>query len=315
MNPRVLIGIIACNQKAKTLACLESLQASEYRDFDVFLVDNGSGERIADAGLKFSFVTADVQSRNIGAAAGRNLILKYFSEEGRWHYLLFLDNDVLLPPTTLGTVVQKAQELQAQGRPLGALGAHLVYRDHPERYWSAGGALIDWEKSWFKEQGQEGIWGKDYSEPRKLEAIPTAFLFATREAVERVGPFAEDYFFYFEDADWSWRMVQAGFELWSVPDTKVLHDVSSAVGKCSPEFYFLRTRNRLWFFQRFSRANSGAIRWQIFKSAMGDSAYPEFRAGRLKESWAVIRGFLAGIRLPEGLRERNRCQPEALVLK
>ena len=302
MNPRVLVGVLACNHKAKTLACLTSLAASDYRDFDVFLLDNGSGEEIAEAARKFSFVTADTRPKNIGASAGRNLILRYFLNRGDWSYLLFLDNDMRVASETLGTVVRKARELQSERRPLGALGAHIIYRNSPEKYWSAGGALMDWENSWFREQGQGGIRGRDFSEPRRLEAIPTAFLFATREAVEKTGDFAEDYFFYFEDADWSWRMAAAGFELWSVPEAVAAHDVSSSLGKCSPGFYFLRTRNRLWFFQRFSPKSSGEIRRKIFKSVLWESAYPEFRAGHFKEALAVIRGFWAGLRQPKKLQ-------------
>lgn len=303
-TPKVFIGIIACNQKSKTQACLESLAASDRRDFDVFLIDNGSGEGIGEAASRFSFVKAETLPRNIGAAAGRNRILRYFLNQGNWPYLLFLDNDVALLPETLGTVFRRAEEYQAQGRPLGALGAHIVYQEDPGKCWSAGGALIDWQESWFREQGQGTASNGRLAEPRRLDVIPTAFLFAAREAVEKVGFFEEVYFFYFEDADWSWRMVQAGFELWSVPEAVVFHDVSSSLGKCSPQFYYLRTRNRLWFFQRFSAKPLNEVRWQILKSALRDSAYPELREGHFKEAAAVVRGFLDGIHLPKGLRTK-----------
>lgn len=317
MSPRsqLLIGILACNHRLKTLACLESLAASSDRDFEVFLVDNGSGEGIAEAAKRFSFVTSHVESQNIGAAAGRNIILRYFLNQGTWPHLLFLDNDCLVSPETLGSVIRRAQELQSQGSPLGALGVPIVYRDHPEKYWMAGGALIDWENAWFRAEGQGGIRGKDFCESRRVDVVPTAFLLATREAVKKVGFFEENYFFYFEDADWCWRMVEAGFELWSVPDTVVMHDVSSSVGKCSPRFYYLRTRNRMWFFQRFSPQPPARVRWKVFKSALWESAYPELREGHLQEAAAVIRGFWAGLRLPKGLRQETDVKPHRFVLK
>ncbi len=304
MSSKVLIGIIACNQKSKTLACLESLEKSEFQDFEVFLVDNGSGEGITESAQRFSMVKTHAESSNLGASAGRNLILRYF-DKGSWPYLLFLDNDMIVPPGTLGKMIQRAESLQAQGRPLGGLGAHIVYQDKPEQYWSAGGGLVDWENAWFRETGQGGRNGVDFQESRRVESIPTAFLLVTREAVEKVGDFAEDYFFYFEDADWCWRIIEAGFELWSVPEAVALHDASSAVGKCSARFHYLRTRNRLWFFQRFSPHSAGSIRWKIFKSALQNTAYPEFRDGRIKEAVAVISGFLAGFYLPQALRRRE----------
>ena len=313
MNPRILVGILACNHKAKTLACLASLAASDYRDFDVFLLDNGSGEGIGEAAKRFSFVTTDTQSKNVGAAAGRNLILRHFLNHGRWPYLLFLDNDLIVRPDTLRRVIEKSREFEAQGKPLGGLGAHIVYREDSEKYWMAGGALIDWENFWFRDEGQGGLRGRDFCEPRRVDAIPTAFLWATREAVEKTGFFTESYFFYFEDADWCWRMVEAGYELWTVPDAVVVHDVSSSLGKCSPRFYYFRTRNRLWFFQRFSPKPSRQVRWRILKSVVRDGIYPEFRDGHFKEAAAVIFGFLAGIRMPKDLHRPSPQDATKLV--
>lgn len=209
-------------------------------------------------------------------------------------------------PNTLVHALRRAEELQAQGVRLGGLGAHIVYRNSPERYWSAGGALLDWENAWVRDGGQGGLRDKDFLESRRLESIPTAFLLVTREAAEKVGPFIEDYFFYFEDADWCWRAVKAGFELWSVPESIVVHDVSSSLGKCSPRFYYYRTRNRMWFFQAFSPHGANRVRWQILKNVIWDSAYPEFRQGNLKAALAVIAGFLAGIQMPKRLQEVAR---------
>ena len=48
--------------------------------------------------------------------------------------------------------------------------------------------------------------------------------------------------------------------------------------------------------------NAHKIRWRIFKNVLTTSAYPEFREGKFKAGFAVILGFLAGIRLPAQLR-------------
>ncbi len=307
MSSKILIGIIACNQKSKTLVCLESLEKSEFQDFEVFLVDNGSGEGIAESAQRFSFIKTHIEPTNLGASAGRNIILHYFLKSN-WPYLLFLDNDMIIPPQTLEAAVSAAQGLQSRGRRLGGVGAHIVYQDQPEKYWSAGGGLVDWENAWFRETGQGGRNGIDFGESRRVETIPTAFLLATREAIQKVGEFAEDYFFYFEDADWCWRMIEAGFELWSAPEAVALHDESSAVGKCSARFHYLRTRNRLWFFQRFSPEGADSIRWKIFKSVFWNTAYPEFRDGRIKEAAAVLSGFLAGFYLPKTLQPSSKSK-------
>lgn len=301
--PKVLVGILAADQKAKTMACLEALEASQFQDFEAFLVDNGSGEGIGkEASERFPFVQTEILERNIGVAAARNIVVRHFLNSGKWPYLLFLDNDIFVEPETLGTVLRRSEELEGRGIRLGALSAYIVYRDNPEKYWCAGGAMIDWENASFEKTGQGALVGKDFCESRQVDTAPTAFLFVTRKAIEKVQLFVEDYFMYFEDTDWSWRIVRAGFELRSVPEAVVKHDVSSTIGHCSPSFYYHRTRNRLWFFQAFSPKDAGKLRWCILKSVVQHAVYPEFRDGNFKAVFAMIFGFLAGIRVPRNVK-------------
>jgi GT2 family glycosyltransferase len=127
-------------------------------------------------------------------------------------------------------------------------------------------------------------------------------MLVTRAAVGETGPFVDDYFIYYEDTDWCWRMKQAGYELWSVPDATALHDASSSLGMESARFHYLRTRNRLWFFGRYGPGPLWRRRWTILKHVLAHSFYPEARAGDWAGAVAVLRGYAAGLRPPPALR-------------
>jgi len=304
MGKTFLIGILASNQKAKTLRCLESLASSTCREFDVFLVDNDSREGIGEAASRFTFVTSSIQNRNTGCAGGRNLILDHFESEGDWSYLFFLDNDAVVEPNTLETLAQRADACRRDGISLGALAPHVVFMDKPDVFWCAGGALIDRRQSRFTNNGQgKGTNDPAFQSPRRLDTLTGGFMVASREAIRATGRFVEDYFIYVEDTDWCWRMKQSGYELLSVPEARVLHDASSSVGGCSPRFHYYRTRNRLWFFQAFSPLSRSRVLRSVFSSVFANTIRMELGSGRVRAAMGAMRGLLHGMRVPLRVRE------------
>ncbi len=52
----------------------------------------------------------------------------------------------------------------------------------------------------------------------------------SREACEKIGLLAEEYFCYCEDLDWGLRARKAGFKVVYVPESKVWHKVSRSTG-------------------------------------------------------------------------------------
>lgn len=292
----IFVGILACNHKDKTLKCVKSVLEAGQPEQDILVIDNGSRENIAEkVSESFPRVPYLVSKNNTGAAAGRNLLIDYFIRSGEWSYLAFLDNDIRLLPDTLDCLVQEAEHQIAAGVKLGALGAHVVYHSSPDTLWSAGGALIDWSQADFESSGQGLSRNTAFPAPRPLDTIPTACILATRNAVKATGNFEEDFFIYLEDSDWCWRMKRAGFELWSAPSAIAEHDVSSSLGTCTAEFYYYRTRNRLWFFRKY--ANNSRFRmlvravWHI----AWHSCYPELRAGNFRQVRWIVAGIFQGL--------------------
>jgi hypothetical protein len=90
-----------------------------------------------------------------------------------------------------------------------------------------------------------------------------------------------------------------------------MHDVSSSLGKCSPEFYYFRTRNRLWFFTAFSPFACARTRLAVLRDVFLNSFYPELRGGNWRAAWAVVRGYIAGLLLPARLKQDGNRQAPA----
>lgn len=57
----------------------------------------------------------------------------------------------------------------------------------------------------------------------KCDILTGAFMFIRREALLKAGLFDTSYFMYGEDIDLSWRIVQAGFTNYYLPDARITH--------------------------------------------------------------------------------------------
>lgn len=78
--------------------------------------------------------------------------------------------------------------------------------------------------------------------PHEVSGLQGAALLIRRDALETIGGVPDKWFLYHEDVHLSLRLRLAGFELWCVPASTVVHDYRLSM---YPEKFFLLERNRL----------------------------------------------------------------------
>ena len=104
-----------------------------------------------------------------------------------------------------------------------------------------------------------------------LEEAPTLNLAFTRAAFDAVGGFDER-FEYGSDIDFSWRLVDHGFRIRSVPDAVVEHDWGSPTRQLRRAYRYGRARARLY-------QKHAARRQRIWRADPVVLAYPAFLLG------------------------------------
>ncbi len=231
---RLSIISINYNSSESTIKLLESLKNQTDKDFEVIVVDNNSKDLAQLLNYKTSetnviFIKND---KNLGYSGGNNVGIRralHPPTGGGSDWILLLNNDTWAEPDLIAHV-----RTNLEGKN-GIVGLAL---DEGERVAYAG--KIEWLKPTLPH-----IYSTLHSS--NLYAIGGAILIH-KNVFDKVGLLDENYFLYFEDADFCINARKQGIPVSFIPEIKIRHAVSSSTKKLgSPLLLRYHYRNALYF--------------------------------------------------------------------
>ena len=227
-GPSVTVIIPTKNQLQLLKSCLDSLETTTYKNYQVAVIDNESDDpktleylkqlncqvlHIKNPGGKFSF------------AAINNRAVEQVDSE----YVLFLNNDTeVINPRWLSQMVGYAQ-IPA----VGAVGARLLYPDgriqhagviHGLHHGLAGHAfkLMDKNNRGYLSQAMV---------TRNYSAVTAACTITPRQLFLELGGFDEENFAVaYNDVDYGYRLLERGYRCVYCPDAELLHKEGTSRG-------------------------------------------------------------------------------------
>ena len=287
---KALVSIITVNHNGVIDTCemIESFHKYETHPYEIIVVDNGShmpeGEELQN---KYPDIKV-VQNTNTGFAGGNNAGLSV----AKGQYLFFINNDTLIKAPVLNTLIQR---LEAE-KENGGVSPMLKYAYAPDILQFAGFTPFS-----YITLRNSAIGFNDKDQPRYHTACETASLhgaamMVSREVLQKAGPMSEDYFLFYEEFDWSARILRAGYKLWYEPAAIVYHKEGMTARKGSPlrEFYLSRARIL------FARKNFSSIRKLLSCLYISSIAAPKkailyLLHGESNLAKAVLHGTFNGI--------------------
>jgi GT2 family glycosyltransferase len=302
MHPLLSVLIPNYNGLAHLPACLESLRAQSFREFETILVDDGSTDGSA-AWVREHHPEVQVLAleRNRGLAVAVNRGLRLAAGEG----IVLLNNDTLADPGWLAALVQTADEHP----DVASLASKILLFDRRQVLHSAGDL--------YGADGiprNRGVWEEDrgqYDDQAAVFGPCGAAAYYRRALLEELrqgpGPLDERLFMYLEDVDLAWRAQLRGHRCRFVPQAVVYHKVSATAGGPLASYYV--GRNTLLVLLKdlpgpLLRRHLGRIaraQMRIAREALG-----KFRGQAAR---ARLRGQAAGLLLlPFWLPARRRTQ-------
>jgi GT2 family glycosyltransferase len=218
---------------------LDALREQSRAPDVVVVVDNGSDDG-SDEEIAREYPDLEIVRvrPNRGPIAGMNVILETLLER-EVDAVMQLTHDCRMATTCLAGLVGR---LEAEDR-VGAVGPLIADLDEPERLSIAGGMIN--ERTWDLESVDEPSAVADWSgrSPHAVHWLNGSAILYRTAAVRETGRLHEDYFAYFDEPDYLYRMRRRGWTVECVPD-------AVAWERAAPISPYLRTRNRLGFVRR-----------------------------------------------------------------
>lgn len=253
-NVALSIIIVSWNTTGLLANCLQSISDNlptiAGLETETFVVDNastdGSPEMIR---IRFPWVQLLENRQNAGFARANNQA--YRQSSGR--YVLLLNPDTELWP--------------------GALAALMAFMDNHPKAGAAGARLLNSDGSLqlscyrTPTPGRE-LWSLfhldkifpgyvnynmaewDTNSPRQVEVLKGACFLLRREAIDREQLFDEAYFMYSEEVDLCHRIRNAGWPLYWVPESEVVHHEGQSTRQAAGSMFLHLYRAKLFYFRK-----------------------------------------------------------------
>lgn len=316
---KIAIVSVNFNGEKDTLELLESLKQLQTTTYELrtIVVDNGSSDNfVENASKKYPSVDILQTGINKGFSGGYNRGIEHALIWGA-DYVLIINNDALTPdrkllPTLLETFRKEPKAGIVSPKILFAPG----YEFHKDRYkeedkgkviWFAGGKF-DWNNCFSIHRGIDEVEDEIYSNQMEIDFATGCCFLVKREALEKVGLFNENYFAYFEDAEYSKRVLDAGFKIFYNGQTSIYHKVSQTteVGSSLTDYYL--TRNRLYFGFKYALRRTKFALWR--------QALTHFLFGRKAQREAVWDFFSAktGPQKPQKWNDKSEYQIDLSII-
>lgn len=240
----VSIIVLSYNTKGLTCACIKSVvKYTKNIKYELIIVDNASSdgsEKVLE-GLRLSKTNFHLikSKQNLGFSGGNNLGLN----KAKGRYILLLNSDTEFNEDSLLKMILWMDKNPKVGvatcklrNPDGTIQANGGYSPGlvPLFLWATFlddvpllsrlvGPYHLHAKTIF---GENGAYGKAH----KQDWASGAFMFIRRQAYNQVGGFDTNFFMYAEDVEYCYRYRKAGWEVWYVPVTDILHIGSASSG-------------------------------------------------------------------------------------
>ena len=231
-----LISIVILNYNAGNLLidCVDSIQKSNYKKFEIIVVDNISKDKShRKCKEKFPNIKLIENSENLGYCEGNNVGLRIANGE----FVVILNPDTIVDPSWLSELLF-AYKKNGDGiyQP-----KFLASTDHTMLL-STGNMIQIFGFGYSRAKGD--IDKKQFENFEKINFASGTCIFTSKKIIEEIGLFESFLFAFHDDFELCWRGALIGINSFYVPTAIVYHPIEGYSFKWSPLKFKLLERNR-----------------------------------------------------------------------
>lgn len=214
MAPMVSIIIVNWNGLDQLKTCLPLLFNQAYKNFEVIIVDNNSKDAsVTYITHTFKNVIVIRCTYNSGFAEGCNIGLG----KAKGKYILLLNNDTQVSRKFLTILVQ---EIEKQSE-VAIVQPKIIFKQSKKL--QAGCSYLTNTGFLYYYGYSKNPKEKKYNKQQFIFSANGSCMLIRAEVIKKIGLFDADYFAYFEETDFCWRVWLHGYKILYVPQAEILH--------------------------------------------------------------------------------------------
>lgn len=240
-----LVSIITVNYNSTEVTCemLHSLKESTFKNFEVIVVDNASKidptDKLKDALPSVKVILA---KKNLGFSGGNNLGIRNANGD----YIFLLNNDTELTPRLIELLIHSF----SLDKSIGIVCPKIKFFFSKDIIQYAGFNKFNRFTGRTTAIGSRQPDSDKYSISGFTHGAHGAAMMIKREVLSTVGLLPESYFLYYEEWDWSFKIIKAGYKIYFESSAEVFHKESMSTGKESTLKAYYQSRNRVLLMKR-----------------------------------------------------------------
>ncbi|RPI01270.1 MAG: glycosyltransferase, partial [Ignavibacteriae bacterium] len=294
--PEVSVIIVNYNVRDFLSQSLLSIQkALKGIRSEIFVVDNASDDGSAQmVRHRFPNIHLIANTDNLGFAKANNIGLR----KARGQYILLINPDTIVQEDTIRVMVEFLNSHPEAGlagckilNPDGSFQP-ACRRSFPTP-WVAFTRIFGLSKLFphSKLFGKYNLTYLNTEETYPVDAVSGSFMMVRKETFENIGGLDESYFMYGEDIDWCFRIREAGWRVYYVHSTQIIHYKGESTRRSSlDEIHTFYEAMRLFVEKHF---RSSRLFRMILRASIGMVSLAAFISSALRPLKIAIFDFLA----------------------
>lgn len=232
----VSIVVVTHNSEKDINSCLQNLLKTNYPKLEIIVIDNKSTDKTKEIiSRDFPEVILIKNSKNFGFAKGSNQGIKKTMNE----LIAVINPDTLVTTDwliPLSEAISKKDIAICQPKILLTKKRRLINSNGKTTHFLGFEWLTDYLKPDLP------------MNPHEITSFSGACFLVKKEIFNNLGGFDNDFFMYYEDGDFSWRLRLAGYKILVISESVVYHDykyIPDLKNKDIKRKFYLLERNRL----------------------------------------------------------------------
>ena len=282
---------------------LDCVWSQSHENLLLYVVDNASDDATRsilknESDTRLRVVNNDI---NFGVAKANNQGIEKALAEG-CDQVLIINNDVEFESTLIEKLIKVQKEIGCS-----LVSTKIMYYNNPDHIWYSGSWFIKKKGYLPLHRGMKELDEGQYDEIVEVEYAPTCCLLVKKQVFEDIGIMNEDYFVYFDDTDFSYRVWKDGrHKMIYFPFVEFYHKVGSLTESFNKEVtktyrgdFFIKqnTRNHIYFLKQIGGIFAyGLIVWLFLKNNIRFVINPEIRKN-FATWWLINKSYFEGLRM------------------